>query len=212
LFWRFSKNKYLVWDKETVDYHDMINLYNEQDKIITKRIKVNNEFNSMTSDAPCNTSGYDKNKWGLDENESMRKIKDIFSKYNKEIDTSSMNAIYHAFYDFSKENTNTVSETSLSLQPLFKYSSFPYRSESNFDLLLFLLNYEKFGNLEKFSILKYLYRSTTKDDIVRKDIFPFITYDSSKDKTKLSFFWRMINIEKSKKGIKGHLLFIPFHI
>ena len=41
-------------------------------------------------------------------------------------------------------------------------------------------------------------------------IFPFFYYRSAPDSSQFSFLHRIVNIEKTKNGTKGHIFYIPF--
>ncbi len=61
-----------------------------------------------------------------------------------------------------------------------------------------------------FSVFYYGYRSETKGDETRRDIFPFITYDTSPKGVNTSFLWRLFHYQRVGARSGGHVLFIPW--
>jgi hypothetical protein len=62
----------------------------------------------------------------------------------------------------------------------------------------------------KFSFLYYGYRRVTQGDSTRRDIFPFITWDSGPDSSEVSFLWRFLRYQRDGERSGGHVLFIPW--
>jgi len=90
---------------------------------------------------------------------------------------------------------------------------FNYYEESeghSWNALLGALDYETDGNGSSFDLLYYLYRSHTTGTETRRDIFPFITWDSGREHAKFSFLHRLFNYERDGERTGGHILFIPW--
>ena len=79
-----------------------------------------------------------------------------------------------------------------------------------FNILGFVARGFKENNEEEFRILKFLYRSRKRNDEKDYLVFPFFYYRESPSSSQFSFLHRIVNIEKSKKGTKGHIFYIPF--
>jgi hypothetical protein len=62
----------------------------------------------------------------------------------------------------------------------------------------------------KFSFLYYAYRSATTGDATRRDIFPFVTWDSAPRSTEISFLWRVLRFKREDGKSGGHVLFVPW--
>lgn len=76
--------------------------------------------------------------------------------------------------------------------------------------LLGALDYETDGTDSNFELLYYLYRSHTEGAETRRDIFPFITWDSGSEHTEFSFLYRLFHYERNGDARGGHFLFIPW--
>ena len=75
---------------------------------------------------------------------------------------------------------------------------------------LWLVTSKKEPAQSKFNVLYCGYRSETKGDQTRRDIFPFITYDTSAKSVSTSFLWRVFHYRREGAKRGGHILFIPF--
>jgi len=133
---------------------------------------------------------------------------EVLEQYDFTPKDNSPTSICSAIVKFSDSYTEIHERRKISLQPLFYYDS--YREDYEWDLFFFIANDEKIGKNSQFSILKYLYQSKQKGDCVSRDIFPFISWDSSPDSSRFSILWRLFNIEKNENETNGHILFIPF--
>jgi hypothetical protein len=76
--------------------------------------------------------------------------------------------------------------------------------------LLKAVEYEAEGDESEFSILYYLYHQKRKGAVVRRDFFPFCTWDSGPDSSGFSFLWRFFRWERKGDKTRGHFLFIPW--
>ena len=72
------------------------------------------------------------------------------------------------------------------------------------------INYKRDRERNRFSILKYLYRRDQQGEQTARDIFPFIRWDSGPERNGFSLLWRLVNVESTDEGTRGHLLFVPF--
>lgn len=133
----------------------------------------------------------------------------ILKKYNCPPKDSTPVEVCKAVVKFAGENTEIYDRRKVNFFPLFDYDG--YRDYYEWDFLYILVNDEQKGKgTRRFTILKYLYRMKQQGELISRDIFPFISWDSSPDGYKFSIFWRLLNIESTKKGYKGHIFFIPF--
>ncbi|MDF1798502.1 MAG: hypothetical protein P1V81_04950 [Planctomycetota bacterium] len=76
--------------------------------------------------------------------------------------------------------------------------------------LLDILDYEADGTDSSFELLWYLYRQRTTGNQTRRDLFPFISWDTGEDSTEFSFLWRLLHYESDGDRRGGHLLFLPW--
>ncbi len=76
--------------------------------------------------------------------------------------------------------------------------------------LLNVLDYERRGDESSFSLLYYLYRQERKGEQVRRDFFPFFTWDSGPERSGFSFLWRVLRWETEGDETSGHALFVPW--
>ena len=72
------------------------------------------------------------------------------------------------------------------------------------------MRYQTFQDQSEFSLLYYLYRQKRTSTETRRDIFPFVTWDSGEKRSGFSFLWRLLNYERKGDKVGGHFLFIPW--
>ena len=129
----------------------------------------------------------------------------------------------------AKRNTPNGSKTSALLGTLFEHEVSGESYSGN--VLLFMADWEKdkqssrfrfpaiynfrglvdvSKNEERSKVNLLLYSHEKTDTSVRRDIFPFITWDSGENESGFSFFWRVFerHNRNGKKG--GHIFFIPY--
>ena len=83
--------------------------------------------------------------------------------------------------------------------------------EVEFNLLFGgLAHYERTGDDTRFSILQYLYRRQRQGDAIRRDFFPFVSWDTEPDGGKFSFLWRLWAYQRRGERSGGHVFFIPW--
>ncbi|UDQ98216.1 hypothetical protein AAEX28_14695 [Lentisphaerota bacterium WC36G] len=87
-----------------------------------------------------------------------------------------------------------------------------FNNDYEWNFLWFLAQGRQQDDFETVNILQYLYRYERVGNKESRNFFPAISYFKDKDenKSKLSFFWRLLNLEKDNDKTKGHILFIPF--
>jgi hypothetical protein len=78
-----------------------------------------------------------------------------------------------------------------------------------------LWNYKRNPSESSFRLLWRMYEQQQEGEgnnaSVRRNIFPFLRWDSSPDKSQVSFLWRVFDWQRSKqKSTGGHILFIPW--
>ncbi len=76
--------------------------------------------------------------------------------------------------------------------------------------LLNILDYEAKGDESEFAFLYFLYRQQRKGEQVRRDFFPFFTWDSGPEQSGFSFLWRLFRWERAGDRTRGYFLFIPW--
>ncbi len=82
--------------------------------------------------------------------------------------------------------------------------------DSEWDLLCYAVHSKQTVDEGKFSVLGYGYRSERHGAETKRDIFPFITYDTAPDSTYFAFLWRLYHYERHGDRSGGHVLFIPW--
>jgi len=117
-------------------------------------------------------------------------------------------ALTDALVRFTATSTREVAFSEHQLWPLFGY-------ERRDDALkwngpLWLVYGEERADYSLFSFLFYGYRSETKGAETRRDIFPFITWDSAPDETRVSFLWRLFRYERRGDRSGGYAFFVPW--
>ncbi len=115
--------------------------------------------------------------------------------------------ILAALHKLANQNSRVKVEKTSSFWPFYDYA----HSEGNYQLksLFGLFRSKKYGDRERTSFLKYLYRSERDGDNIRRDIFPFISIDSGEN-CGHSFLGKLWNFRKGKDGRYGNILFIPW--
>ncbi|HEX6882511.1 MAG TPA: hypothetical protein VF530_03960 [Planctomycetota bacterium] len=113
-----------------------------------------------------------------------------------------------ALAEFGATHAREVEERRLRLPLLFGY-------ERGEDALswhgpLGLVRYARDAEARRFSLLYYGYRSETRAGRTRRDLFPFVTWDSGPDETSWSFLWRVLRYERKGERRGGHVLFVPW--
>ena len=91
---------------------------------------------------------------------------------------------------------------------LFHYRRTGDRTE--WGSLLNILDYEAEGDESSFAFLYWLYRQQREGEQVRRDFFPFFTWDSGPERSGFSFLWRVFRYERRADRTGGHILFIPW--
>lgn len=110
--------------------------------------------------------------------------------------------------DFAAVHTREVDHWHHRLPLLFEYESDDDKTE--WDVLLWALHSREQRGESDFRLLYYLYRSHSEGDRTRRDLFPFITWDTDAGGFEFSFFWRLFRLERRAGELSGHALFLPF--
>ena len=111
------------------------------------------------------------------------------------------------FYYYS--SNSVLDDSYLNILGIF-YNGGHEKQNSWFNVLGFIARGYKEQNDEEFRILEFLYRSRKRGDEKDYLIFPFFYYRESPTSSQFSFLHRIVNIEKSPAGTKGHIFYIPF--
>jgi hypothetical protein len=102
-----------------------------------------------------------------------------------------------------------MSSLSLGTPLLFNYHD-DAEQGMRWNALLGIFDYESDGEDSSFDVLYYLYRQQTTGQQTRRDLFPFMTWDSSPKGSEFSFLWRLLHYESNGDQSGGHILFIPW--
>jgi hypothetical protein len=111
------------------------------------------------------------------------------------------------FYYYS--GNDVLDDSYLIILGIF-YNGGHKKQDSWFNVLGFVARGFEEKDEEEFRILEFLYRSRRRGDEKDYLIFPFFYYRSAPDSSQFSFLHRIVNIEKSSTGTKGHIFYIPF--
>jgi len=80
--------------------------------------------------------------------------------------------------------------------------------------LLGAVHSESAPERSRFELLWYLYRRQTEGDRTKRDLFPFLSWDTDEStpegSSDFSFLWRLLHVERKGDDYSGHILFIPF--
>ena len=114
-------------------------------------------------------------------------------------------------YNYTQRQANTDNPTTTHHIPLL-FKSRRNEQHHKMRVLFGAVSYDREkDDRTRMSVLKYLYRREREGDDVRRDIFPFVKWDSSPDAGRFSFLGRVWNMERDANGKrKGHVLFIPW--
>ncbi|MHC5070205.1 MAG: hypothetical protein ACYTGO_06915, partial [Planctomycetota bacterium] len=77
-------------------------------------------------------------------------------------------------------------------------------AKTQWSSLLNILDYESTEDESKFAFLYYLYRQHRQGEQVRRDFFPFFTWDSGPKKSSFSFLWRLFRWESVGDKSRGY--------
>lgn len=109
---------------------------------------------------------------------------------------------------FIAESSYEVSRRAVNVPLVFDYERSP--SVMEWSGPLGLIHSRRDEKASKFSFLYYGYRRVTQGETTRRDIFPFITWDSGSDSSEVSFLWRFLRYRRDGERVGGHVLFIPW--
>ncbi len=84
------------------------------------------------------------------------------------------------------------------------------REHAEWDTALWFLHSTETEQEERFVAGWGLYRSVTRGEHTTRDIFPFMTWDKSRDETRFSFLGRVFDWRRKGRRSGGHVLFVPF--
>lgn len=128
-----------------------------------------------------------------------------------------------------KEKTQNGSKISALLGTLFEHKVTD--DSSSGDLLLFMADWDKTAESSRFrfpaifnltglvdisrqeetsKVKLLLYSHEKSPESTKRDIFPFITWDSGKDESGFSFLWRVFETHNRNGQKGGHVFFIPY--
>jgi hypothetical protein len=83
------------------------------------------------------------------------------------------------------------------------------RAEVNL-LLGALAHFEKTGEDNRTSVLGYLWRRERKGEVIRRDFFPFVSWDSEPEGSRFSFLWRVVAYHRRGESSGGYVFFVPW--
>ena len=107
------------------------------------------------------------------------------------------------------KGNDVLDDSYLNILGIF-YNGGHKKQDSWFNVLGFVARGYKEKDEEEFRILEFLYRSRKRNDEKDYLIFPFFYYRESPLSSQFSFLHRIVNIEKTASGTKGHIFYIPF--
>jgi len=117
-------------------------------------------------------------------------------------------AVRAAIEELAQANGRTVERRHVRLPLLFGYERAD--DELSWSAPLGLARYERDAESSRFSLLYYAYRSVHEGERTRRDLFPFVTWDSGPDETRFSFLWRLFRYERRGESRGGYVLFFPW--
>lgn len=132
----------------------------------------------------------------------------VLARHGHVLESEELPALQQAARELADEATELVERSQLRLPLIFNYESKPDSVEWSGPL--WLVNSRTRPGSSKFNVLFYAYRSETSGDQTRRDIFPFITWDSSPRTTEVSFLWRLFRYRSEGERSGGHILFVPW--
>lgn len=138
----------------------------------------------------------------------VARAKEILAAHGREsaaVDTADLQRDIAAFTDAHSERNE---RRKFRLPLLFHREVDGAKSQWNGPL--WLISSKTEPEHSKFSLLYYGFRSETKGEETRRDIFPFITWDSSATGVNRSFMWRVFHYRSDGEKSGGHVLFIPW--
>ena len=137
----------------------------------------------------------------------LERARDLFARNGADVGPERED-LRHAAENFVTEESELRHRRRLRVPLLYSYERTDDEVRQSGPLWLFQSKSEPGSS--KFSLLYYLYRSETRAGHTRRDIFPFITADTSAEHTKFTFLWRLLHYERHGDRRGGHILFIPW--
>ena len=136
----------------------------------------------------------------------------VLAQHGVEVGGDDPEELRDALTTFAAENTCTRERRRLRIPLVYGYerTQGPGADELEWSGPLGLVRYERDPERTRFSLLYYGYRSETKAGRTRRDIFPFVTWDSGPEETRVSFLWRLFRYERRGERRGGHVLFVPW--
>ncbi len=155
------------------------------------------------------SSDYDKYELVVDARDSEA-ARDILARRGVAPGEDGDEALSAAIRGFAEENTELVTSRDGGIPLLYGYENSPVKSEWYGPL--WLVHRKKDRESSSTSFLYYGYRSKTKGGKTSRDVFPFITWDTTEsgEKKTISFLWRLFRYEREGDRRGGYLFFIPW--
>ncbi len=132
----------------------------------------------------------------------------ILARHGHEPHGDGLLPLRDALGEFVAQSAEQVSRRAVNVPLVFDY-------ERDADSLewsgpLKLIHSRRTSDSSKFSLLYYGFRSVTRGRATRRDIFPFITWDSSPSSSEATFLWRLLRYKREGDRSGGHFLFVPW--
>jgi len=139
---------------------------------------------------------------------SAGEVAEVLRKHGAEVaddDPETVRTALSAFVDANTELTETV-EAGIPLVYRMERSG----DDTEWKVLFGILNGKRTGERSRVSVLRYLYHRERDGNSVSRDFFPFVTWDSSPERGRFSFLWRVFSYERASDSKRGHFLFFPW--
>ncbi len=136
------------------------------------------------------------------------RVREILAAHGAAPGADDPGALRAAIRAFAAENTDEHDSRRVRIPFLYGYER--GADELAWSGPLGLVSYTRDPERASLRLLYYGYRSETERGRTQRDIFPFITWDSGPDETRVSFLWRLFRYERRGEQRGGHVLFVPW--
>jgi hypothetical protein len=140
--------------------------------------------------------------------EDREGLRSVLTEHEVEPAGDSDAALLAAIHELVGRSSGRLEVVQSRFPPLFNYER--EGDTTRFNFLVRLIDVESSPDEFHLDLLYYLYRQHTEGGTTRRDIFPFLTWDSGPDETQIRFLWRLFSYERKGDQSRGHVFFVPW--
>jgi len=149
--------------------------------------------------------------WQLGErapDRSRERAAEILRNHGADVGDATFKELREALLRFAETNSEEAETVEQGVPILYKYRN--SRGDVDWQALFGAVSGKRVGDRSSVHVLRHLYSRERRGDAIRRDFFPFFTWDSGPERARLSFLWRVFNYEREDGRRRGHVMFIPW--